>query len=139
MTAPDATDELLAQSGLDLLRADTGLVVHDGKVPDGARPPRYVLVYTTVAWPAEGAGNALTQARSTAVATWTLHCVGESAAAARIVAQRARVQLLNQAVTLPGRGAGRIKQDQVLAPIRDEMTGGLVMDLVAIYSLISPP
>lgn len=134
----DSIDETLAQAGLNLLRADAGLTVHDGRVPDGAVLP-YVLVYTTVSWPATGAGNNLTQARSTAMATWNCHCAGENAAASRMVHQRVRAALLNQTVSVLGRGAAQIKQDDVQAPVRDETTGRLVMDLKATYSAISTP
>lgn len=134
----DSIDETLAQTGLGLLRADVGLTVYDGKVPDGATEP-YVLVYTTVAWPAGAEGNTVTGLRSTAMVTWHCHCVAESASGARIVQQRVRAALLNQTVTVAGRSCGRIKQDEVLAPNRDETTGHLVMDGVAVYSLLSTP
>jgi len=134
----DAIDETLAQAGLNLLRADAGLTVYDGRVADGATLP-YVLVYTTVSWPAGGAGNTITGARITAVAKWTCHCVAESASGARIVQQRVRAALLNQTPTVPGRSCGQIKQDEVLAPNRDESTGRLVMDGVSIYSAVCTP
>lgn len=133
-----AIDETLAQAGLNLLRADAGLTVYDGRVPDGAGRP-YVLVYTRVAWPHDGTGNSLTGASVTAHVTWTCHCVGETASTARVVQQRVRAALLNQSPVVAGRSCGQIKQDEVLAPSRDESLGVLIADGVSIYSLISTP
>ena len=134
----DSIDETLAQAGLGLLRADAGLTVYDGLVPQGAALP-YVLVYTTVAWPPGGTADTITGARLTATVTWTCHCVAESPSGARVVEQRVRAALLNQRPAVAGRGAGYIKQDQVLAPGPDQTTGRLVMDGVSIYSLVSTP
>lgn len=134
----DLVDENLAQAGLLLLAADDGLTVFDGKVPDGTSPP-YVLVYTTVSWPhgEAGAANAINGLAVSTRTEWNCHCVGESAAAARAVQMRVRAALLNQRPTVTGRSCGLIQQDEVLAPVRDETIGGLVMDGVSIYSMIS--
>lgn len=134
----DLVDENLAQAGLLLLAADAGMSSFDGKVPDGTDPP-YVLVYTTVAWQAGEAGtaNAINAQSVTALVTWTCHCVGETAAAARAMQMRARAALLNQRPVVAGRSCGLIRQDEVLAPNRDETTGRLVMDGVSVFSMIS--
>lgn len=134
----DSIDETLAEAGLNLLRADPVLTVYDGRVPDGAALP-YVLVYSRVAWPRDGVGNTITGTSVTATATWNCHCVGESATAARVLQQRVRAALLNQTPAVAGRSCGQIKQDEVLAPNRDESLGGLVMDGVSIYSAVCTP
>ena len=136
----DDLDELHAQAGLALLVADPGLVVFDGKVPDGALPP-YVLVYTTVERPAGemGVANALDGLSATVTATWYCHCVGESAAAARAVAMRVSRALLDRRPTIAGRACGLIRQGEMTPPNRDETTGRLVMDLVAVYHLTTTP
>jgi len=134
----DLVDENLAQAGLGLLQADVGMTTYDGVVPDGAAVP-YLLVYTTVKWPAgeAGAANAINGQAVTAVVEWTCHGVGETAAAARAMQMRARAALLNQRPTVAGRSCGLIQQDEVLAPVRDETTGRLLMDAVSIYSMVS--
>jgi hypothetical protein len=134
----DSIDEALAQVGLGLLRADAGLTVYDGRVPDGSVLP-YVLVYTTVSWPPGAEGNTLTGKRVTASVEWTCHCVAGTASGARVVQQRVRVAFLNQTGAVANRQCGLIKQDEVRAPDRDETTGQLVMDGVSVYSLLSTP
>lgn len=134
----DTLDEDHAQAALALLDADPALTVFDGKVPDGTIPP-YVLVYTEVSRPSGdgGVANTLTGTSATFLVRWTCHCVGETAAAARAVAMRVRVALLDQRPVINGRNCGPIRQDEVLAPNRDETTGRLVMDAISIYSLIT--
>lgn len=140
----DTLDDLHAQAGLALLRADAVLTVFDGKVPDqvasgpGPLVP-YALVYSEVAWPRDGAGNTIQGTALTATVTWTCHCVGLTAQAARVVQGRVRAALLNQRPVIAGRSCGLIKQDEVLAPNPDESTGRLVMDAVSTYSMISTP
>lgn len=138
----DLVDELHAQAGLALLAADVGLRSFDGVVPDGTDPDLgYVNVYTTVGWPAgeAGAANALDGQSVSTLTTWNCHCVGGTAAAARAIQMRVRAALLNRRPTIANRSCGLIRQDQVLAPIRDETTGQAVMDGVSIYSMISTP
>lgn len=145
MIVADLLDKLHADAGLNLLIADAGLTVYDGRVPedaDGASPdPPYVLAYTTVSWPGRdtGAANALDGLAVTITTEWVLHCVGLTGAAARAVAMRARVALLNQRPTIAGRNCSLIVQEDVQAPVRDETTGRLVMDQVVTYSCTSVP
>ncbi len=133
----DGLDVALAAAGLALLAADVDLVVHDGKVPDGAKPP-YVLVYTTVARPGEHPAIPLTGDSSGFVARWICHCAGANATAARRVAQRVRTQLLDVRPVVAGFGpqqVGPIRQVEVAPPVKDEGTGRLVMDAVAVYEV----
>lgn len=131
----DGLDEAIAEAGLNLLRADTSLVVHDGAVPNGAVPP-YVVVYTVVGWPKDGGSNRLDGLSTTVVARWYCHCVGGNAAAARAVGQRVRATLLNKRPAITGLSGGLIKQDSdPLPPTRDESTGTVVMDSLHIYKL----
>ena len=137
----DLLDQLHANAGLNFLIADPGLVVFDGKVPDPTPNPPYLLAYITVSWPARetGAANALDGLSVTITTELNLHCVGLSAAAARAVAMRARVALLNKRPTIAGRNCGLIVQEDVQPPQRDETTGRLVMDQVLIFSFTSVP
>lgn len=134
----DSIEYDLAKAGLDKLAADAVITVHDGRVPDGASPP-YVLVYATVAWPAAAAANTIIGTSLTASATWYCHCVAGSATGVRVLQQRCRTALLNQSLIVAGRSVGQIKLDEVLAPIRDETLGHLVMDGVSVFSVICTP
>ncbi len=134
----DLLDQAHANAGLNLLTADTDLTVHDGRVPDGAEPP-YVLVYTVIDWPEVSDGHALDSLDESVTVRWYCHCVGRTAAAARAVAMRVRAALLNQRPTVTGRTAGIIRQESTLPPTRDESTGRLVMDAVAVYRLDTRP
>ena len=132
-------DQAHAAAGLNLLRADTALTVHDGRVPDGAVPP-YVVVYTTVEWPTDDPDNGIDHLSTTCVTRWFCHCVGSNAAAARAVAGRVRVALLDVRPPIPGRVCERIKSEAASAPPRrDESTGRLVMDAVQVYRMRSRP
>lgn len=132
----DGLDQALADVGLDLLRADSLLTVHDGKVPGGARPP-YVLVYTTVDRPDVDEDNALDGLSRVWVARWICHCVGGGAdgSAARAVAQRVRTALLDQRPAISGLSCNLIKAEPSQPPQRDETIGGLVMDAITTYRL----
>jgi hypothetical protein len=134
----DALDELHVQQGLAALSANPNLLhVFDGKVDDPTPDPPYVLVYSTVAWPREGVGTSLTEVQCTITTTFTCHCVGLTAAAARIVGMQVRSSLLNLRPTIGGRSCGPIKEDEVSPPTPDESTGRLVMDQVRVYSFVS--
>lgn len=125
-----------ADAILDLLRADTDLTVHDGAVPKGALPP-YVLVYlsTTTAKITSQTGEQ----------DWTTtraycHCVGADAIAARAVAGRVAARLRNVTPNIAGHTPWPIRDDDGGAPPdKDETTGVLVMDQVAVYRLESVP
>lgn len=129
----DQDDEAHAQVGLQLLRADTGLTVHDGSVPDNAQMP-YVVIYTHIER-MSGPANALDGASKTVTVRWYCHCVAENGIAARAVAMRVRAALLDQRPVIPGRSSDLIRQEQTLPPARDETTGRLVMDAVQVYRL----
>lgn len=139
----DFLEEAHAQVGLVALRANPDLAgkVHDGRVPEEPNTPTpsppYLLVYTNVGWPREGVGASLNGQAVTVRTTYTCHCVGESAKAARAVAMQARISLLNLRPVIEGRNCGPIQEDDVLPPDRDETTGGLVMDQVLTFSFLS--
>ena len=144
----DLLDEQHAQVGLVLLRNYPGLGeerVFDGVVPKQVPPlpplpMPYVLVYTTVSWPRDGVGTALSGTQVTVTTTWNCHCVGETAESARGVAMFVRSALLNVRPVIVGRNCGLIKQmDEPNPPQRDETTGSSVMDAQATYGFISTP
>lgn len=128
----DNFDQDLANAGLDLLRAQAGLVVLDGSVPNGTVPP-YVLVYTHIEWPGGGPGSALDGVAKSPVVSWYCHCVGGNGPAARAVAQVVRQALLNARPTVAGLSLGIITHEQAIPPTRDELTGSVVMDAVNVY------
>ena len=130
----DGLDQALVNAGLDRLRADPQLTVHDGVVPDEATPP-YVLVYAQVEWPDGDPDNTVEGKTEAVTARWTCHCVGSTAAAARAVAQRVRTQLLDYRPTVAGVECAPIGQAESVPPTRDESTGRLVMDAVVVYEL----
>jgi hypothetical protein len=136
----DTLDETHAQVGLAALAANPDLTsarVFDGKVPDPTPTPPYVLVYTRVAWPRDGVGTALSAQQVTITTTYTCHCVGLNAAAARAVQMQVRTSLLNLKPVIAGRICSPIKQDDATDPDRDESTGKLVMDAVSVFSYSS--
>ena len=115
------------------------LVVLDGVNVDPATrksyPPPYVLVYF------DKAGRDVNFAgRSHRFAMGiTCHSVGGSAGAARTVADRVEVALLDVTPTVPGRKCHPIRWDSGTPPDRNEETGSLVMDQVDVYVLRSIP
>lgn len=131
-----------ADAILALLAAAPGspaLVVYDGKVPDPPTvvTPPYVLVYLSTTTPE---GTSLTNEQDRAVTRAYCHCVGADAKAARAVAGRVAAALLNAQVTISGRTCQPIRDDDSGSPPdRDETTGVLVMDRLAIYRLESLP
>lgn len=138
MPITDGIDQALVNAGLALLAADTGppaLVVYDGVVP--AIPnvnAGYVVVYSTVEWPANAPGDSLDGLSGSPTVRWLCHCVGGTASASRAVAQRVRTALLNKRVVVAGLDVGFIKQEPGAGtPQRDETTGSLVMDTQVTY------
>lgn len=134
----DGFDQAMANVGLDLLRADVNLTVYDGLVPDpfpdvAANP--YVLVYTTVEWPADDPNGALDGLTGRAVVRWICHCVGANQIAARAVAQRVRTQLLDKRPAIAGMVPGLIRHEQDAPPTKDEITGTPVMDAMHVYRM----
>ena len=135
----DGLDQALANAGLDLLRADTGLTVFDGAVTSNPTPPPpYVVVYTAIAWRGTR-GDSMDGLSRSPIVRWTCHCVGGNAEAARAIAQRVRTQLLNQRPAIAGLDLGLIRFEQGgEPPTRDESTGQLVEDAVVVYRLGDP-
>lgn len=143
----DGLDQLLADAGLNLLRADIGppaLVVYDGAVPNVVppnppAPPPYVVVYTTISHPDDPGSTSLSGVVRRAHVRWTCHCVGGDHKASRAVAQRVRTALLNIRPVVAGMNVGLIKDDQDVPPdpTRDETTGAVVIDTVHVFSLIA--
>jgi hypothetical protein len=134
----DLLDQQHADVGLDLLRADAGLVVFDSVVSDPTPdPPRYVLVYPVVEWPRDGVGTAVSATQVTITTTYYCHCVGLTAASARALAMRVRAALLNVRPVIAGRSCSPIKQREMAPPQRDESTGRAVMDQVGVYEFSS--
>ncbi len=135
-------DQAIADAGLALLGADPALTVYDGVVvnptPDILSNP-YVLVYTTVERPSEDLDNSANGRSTVWVARWICHCVGGNAHAARAVAQRVRVAMLdanlNGLPTLVGLSCGLIRWEQSSPPEKDETTGIPVMDAIEIFRL----
>jgi hypothetical protein len=136
----DLLDEQHAQVGLALLVANPALgaaKVFDGKVPDPTPTLPYVIVYTIVEWTRDGIGTALSAAQVTVTTTYTCHCVGGSAEAARWVGMQVRSSLLNARPVIAGRNCGPIKQFETSPPQRDETTGHLIMDAISTYGFVS--
>lgn len=132
----DLLDQAMADAGLNLLRADPSLTVYDGNVPDplpDINTSPYVLVYTSIEWPADDPNNALDGVTGRAVVRWLCHCVGGNQQASRAVAQRVRTQLLDKRPAVAGMVAGLIRHEQDQPPIRDEVLGQLVVDSVHVY------
>ena len=133
----DQLDETHAQVGLAALAANPMLVVFDGVVPNPTPDPPYLLAYTRVEWPRDGIGTAINGTQVTITTTYTLHCVGLTAAAARAVQMQARSSLLNLRPVIAGRNCSPIKQVEARSAARDETTGRLVMDAVSKYDFVS--
>lgn len=135
----DGLDQDIANVALSLLAADIGpppLVVFDGVVlPDTPVNAGYVLVYSYLGRPSGDPDNPLNGLTKVWNQRWILHCVGSTAAAARAVAQRARMALLDVRPVVAGLACGLIRLEETLPPQRDETTGVLVMDAVQTYSL----
>lgn len=131
----DGLDLVLTSVALDLLTADVLLKVYDGVVPAVATRP-YVLVYSSLTRSSEDPDNAADGLTRVWMARWICHCVGESASAARKVAERVRTALLDVQPTVPGLSCGLIRMEgDSLPPERDETTGVPVMDAVVTYRL----
>jgi hypothetical protein len=138
----DLLDEAHARVALDLLAANTAFPLMDGKVDDPTpNPPKWVLVYTTVEWPSgdEGMANTIDHTSVTCRTTWYVHCVGLTAAAARMLQMQVRATLLDVQPTITGRQCGMVSQIDVQPPVRDETTGRLLMDAVSVYQLLTAP
>lgn len=126
---------------LALLDADNNtpaLVVYDGKAPSplpDVRTNPYVLVYFDSNDPEFDFDAHPWLFQMTA----TCHCVGGSAQAARMVADRVRTALVGVTPTVAGRSCYPIGRESGVPPQRDESTGSTVMDQVDSYVLKSIP
>jgi hypothetical protein len=127
-----------ADAVLTLLRADTSLTVHDGRVPNGAVPP-YVVVYFYDTDPELADSRSVTGGSSRYLLRVYCHCVGGNQIAARAVSQRVRAALLDAAPTVSGRVCFPIRREDGQPVERDESTGTLVHSKVDLYRLESEP
>jgi len=126
----------LVNVGLDLLRADTELIVFDGVVPNPAPLPPYVLVYSTVSKPTDDdAIGSLDGLSRRFVVRWICHCVGETQQASREVAQRVSNALLDRRPQVTGCTPGFIRDEQDDPPVRNEQLGYPIFDAVHVYRL----
>jgi hypothetical protein len=130
---------------LALLTAIPNHTIHDGKVPNTVPPvkPPYTVVYFTIVTPGgEQAPDAVDLIGNSDVINLKIytHNVGGNAQAARAVSWKVRAALLNVKPVVPGRVCHPIRQEpDEPAPIRDESTGTLIMDLADVYRLRSVP
>lgn len=136
MIAIDELDEKHARVALDILAADDGVALYEGKVPDSAPPP-YALVYTSVTWPGSGEGQSFDGHTGTCVTRWIVHNAGGTDQAARAIGNRVRQLLVNVEPEIEGRSCGLIQQEDALPPVPDETTGVLVQDVIAVYILVT--
>lgn len=125
----DPVPQPAAAALLALLGTNANLTVVDGDVAVDQQPP-YVVVYTA-GGPDEGDNLGLYSNEATVRAY--VHAVGETAAAARIVAGQAAATIIDQRLTVTGWSCGPIKRELSNPPERDESTGVVVMDQVDVY------
>ena len=115
---------------------DTGLLTtSDGAVPQGTSPPyrgAYASVDTPEAHGMEDAADAI-------VCTAIVHNVGDTAEAARKIADRTAAALIGLRPTVAGRDCGRIQLIDSAPTRRDESTLVTVADLVDVYRFITLP
>jgi hypothetical protein len=133
-----------AAAVLGLLDADNvspALVVYDSFVPTGAALPYVVVYFSFESPPAETDSQSSDLVGSSSrVDCWAYcHCVGANGLAARAVAARTRVALLDVTPTVTGRTCFPIRHIENQPAVRDETTGALVMDQVDVYRLSSVP
>lgn len=118
---------------LTLLRADTNLTVFDGAPPD-LTPPPYVVAWISLD-DEESVSLADEQGKTNLRAT--IHSVGASGEAARIVSDRVRSALHNIRLGIAGRNSWKIRHSYGIPPQPDESTGRLVVDVVDVYTFAS--
>lgn len=139
----DLVDKAHIDAGLNLLRADTSLVVYpdaDGNTPaPAARAQRYVRVYASIERPRAIDGNALDGLSVAWTVRWYCHCVGPNEYSAAAVAMRVNRALMDKRPAITGRSVGLIEQESDSPPARDESTGSEVIDAVAVYRLTTLP
>lgn len=137
----DLLDDQHARVALNLLDANNALTVFDGAVSAPYPGLPYVLVYTAISWTAaaEAAGSSLDHTSATCVTTWTIHCVGATAAACRALTMQVRSSLLDAQGSVPGRSCFRVTEEDSQVPTKDETTGQVVMDAVVTYQMTTVP
>lgn len=121
-----------------LLAADPLLTVYDGKVPNTIDPKvnPYVVAYFAGSFPdLQFRGIAHTfQLRI------TLHCVGGSSKAARVIADRVRAVLMDVTPVVSGRVCYPLRyEEDTSPPLTNEVTGSQVVDQIEPYVLRSVP
>lgn len=130
-----------AEAGLDLLRAVSGLTVHDGLVPNDS-PDHYVLVYTFRLRPDGLAAPdriPLTGASVGVDMRMYCHCVGATAQAARVIQGLVEGALLDVTPTVSGRTCFPIRLVDAQQTRRDEETLTPVFGQVDVYGWSSQP
>lgn len=133
-----------AQVFLDLLDADNvspALVVLNGRVPEGQRPP-YALLYFALRTPTGRDVPELVSLESTSdvvVASAYCHNVGGDPHGALAVAGRVRTALLGVTPSIAGRVCAPIEQVDAMPTDRDESTGEPIFDQVTVYEFLSLP
>lgn len=129
-----------ADTGLALLTADPLLTVFDSKVEGGAS--QYVLVYTFRERPSGLVAPdkiALDGRSITVEMRMYCHCVGETAEAARWVADHVEAALLDVVPVVAGRTCFPIRWLEGQQARRDEETLQASFDLVDVYGWTSLP
>jgi len=126
-------DDPHAVAFLALLDADPVLTVYDGQVDDNAAKP-YVVVYF---YGTPQRGDDLTAESRETKTRATVHCVGETAASARIIAQRVQAAVLDKTPVIAGRICWAIEAEYTQPPIRDEYTGVPAHDAISVYVMKS--
>lgn len=117
------------------------LVVHDGKVPDKARPP-YALVrfrFVTPEGTVEPDKVALEEGSRVVNLRAFVYSVAATAAGARAVADRVEGALLNVEPTITGRVCFPIRHEDGQDAELDESTGADVFAAVDVYRLVTLP
>lgn len=136
----DGLDQAMANVAFTLLAADPvtpALVVFDGAVTNPTPPLPYVVVWTTVDWPADDpAHDALDNRSKHAVVRWFIHVVAANQQSWRAITQRVRTQLLNVRPTIPDMQPGLIRMEEGSPPpSADEVLGTVVITGVHVYRL----
>ena len=137
------SDDPHAVAILTALRDAPGLTVYPPPnlapgaemVPTGAAPP-YLVAWIQVSY---ALGPTLDMTSSRAVVIATLHSVGATDTAARVVAGKGRAALLDVVLSIPGRRCWPVRYEDGQSPRPDESTGRLVVDQVDVYRLESLP
>lgn len=130
-----------ANAVIALLDADNtapALVIHDGKVPNGAVPP-YVLVYFDDTDPDVTESRDQTGVSQRYVLRAITHSVGTTASSSRAIAQRVRAALLDVIPAVAGRSCWPIRREEGQPTIRDETTLAASFDSVSTYRVESVP